>query len=63
MIPLFVTPLTPEILRQALESVRGQDVEQWLDEHLGPSPQSKKRKVLNAADAHNANRKEDPEPA
>jgi hypothetical protein len=63
MIPLLVTPLTPEILRQALESVRGQDVEQWLDEHLGPSPQSKKRKVLNAADAHNANRKEDPEPA
>jgi len=27
--------LTPELLRQALETVRGQDVEQWLEEHLG----------------------------
>jgi hypothetical protein len=63
MIPLLVTPLTPEFLRQALESVRGQDVEQWLEEHLGPSPQSKKREVLNAADGHNTNRNEDPEPA
>ena len=35
MIPLLVTPLTPELLRQALETVRGQDVEQWLEEHLG----------------------------
>ena len=45
MIPLLVTPLTPELLRQALETVRGQDVEQWLEEHLGPSAQKKKRVV------------------
>src|SRR5208282_5308959 len=46
MIPLLVTPLTPELLRQALETVRGQDVEQWLEEHLGLPPQKKKRVVL-----------------
>ena len=61
MIPLLVTPLTPELLRQALETVRGQDVEQWLEEHLGPSPQKKKRVVLTAAGCRNT--KEDPEPA
>ena len=31
-----------ELLRQASETVRGQDVEQWLEEHLG-CPQKKKR--------------------
>ena len=41
MIPLLVTPLTPELLRQALETVRGQDVEQWLEEHLGLPPEEK----------------------
>jgi hypothetical protein len=61
MIPLLVTPLTPELLRQALEAVRGQDVEQWLEEHLGPPPQKKKRIVLKAAGCHNE--KEAPEPA
>ena len=61
MIPLLVTPLTPELLRQALETVRGQDVEQWLEEHLGLPPQKKKRVVLTAAGRRNA--KEDPEPA
>jgi hypothetical protein len=61
MIPLLVTPLTPELLRQALETVHGQDVEQWLEEHLGPSPQKKKRLVLTAAGRRNP--KEDPEPA
>jgi hypothetical protein len=62
-IPLLVTQLTPELLRQALEAVRGQDVEQWLEEHLGPSPQSKKREVLTAAGCYNTNTEEDPEPA
>jgi hypothetical protein len=61
MIPLLVTPLMPELLRQALETVRGQDVEQWLEEHLGPPPQKKKRVVLTAAGCRNT--KEDPEPA
>jgi hypothetical protein len=35
-IPLLVTPLTPELLGHALETVREQDVEQWLEEHRGP---------------------------
>jgi hypothetical protein len=61
MIPMLVTPLTPELLRQALETVREQDVEQWLEEHLGPSPQKKKRVVLTAAGRDST--KEDPEPA
>jgi hypothetical protein len=61
MIPLLVTSLTADLLRQALESVRAQDVEEWLDEHLGPSPQKRKRAVLNAARPSDIN--EGPEPA
>ena len=61
MIPLLVTSLTADLLRQALETVRAQDVEEWLDEHLGPSPQKKKRAVLTAARSSNMN--EGPEPA
>jgi hypothetical protein len=60
-IPLLVTALTPELLRQALETVREQDVEQWLEEHLGPPQQKKKRVVLNAAGGRDT--KEDPKPA
>jgi hypothetical protein len=61
MIPLLVTSLTADLLRQALETIRAQDVEEWLDEHLGPSPPKKKRAVLNAARSSNMN--EGPEPA
>lgn len=61
MIPLLVTSLTADLLREALESVRVQDVEEWLEEHLGPSPQKKKRAVLTAARFSNTN--EGPEPA
>ena len=61
MIPLLVTSLTADLLRQALETVRAQDVEEWLDEHLGPSPQKKKRAVLTAARSSHTN--EGPEPA
>jgi hypothetical protein len=60
-IPLLVTPLTAELLRQALETVRGEDVEQWLEEHLGPSPQKKKRTVLAAAASPTTN--QGPKPA
>jgi hypothetical protein len=60
MIPLLVTPLTAELLRQALETVHSQDVEQWLEGHLGLAPQTKKRVVLTAAACQ---RTEDPEPA
>ena len=61
MIPLLVTSLTAALLRQALETVRAQDVEEWLDEDLGPSPQKKKRAVLTAARSSHTN--EGPEPA
>ncbi|MBV8399839.1 MAG: hypothetical protein JOZ17_14030 [Acetobacteraceae bacterium] len=61
MIPLLVTSLTADLLRQALETVRAQDVEEWLDEHRGPSPQKKKRAVLTAA--RSSNRNEGPKPA
>ncbi len=61
MIPLLVTSLTADLLRQALETVRAQDVEEWLEEHLGPSPQKKKRLVLTAARSRERN--EGPEPA
>jgi hypothetical protein len=60
-IPLLVTSLTADLLRQALETVRAQDVEEWLDEHLGASPQKKKRAVLTAARPSNMNG--GPEPA
>jgi hypothetical protein len=46
MIPLFATPLTAELLRQALESVHEQDVCHWVQQQLGPSPQAKKRAAL-----------------
>jgi hypothetical protein len=49
MIPLLVTRLTADLLRQALETVRAEDVQLWLAKHLGPSPQKKKRVVLAAA--------------
>jgi hypothetical protein len=60
-IPLLVTSLTADLLRQALETIRAQDVEEWLDEHLGSSPQKKKRAVLSAARSRNRN--EGPKPA
>jgi hypothetical protein len=49
MIPLFATALTVSLLRQALESVREQDVRLWVEHQLGPSPQKKKRAVLDAS--------------
>lgn len=61
MIPLLVTPLTPELLRQALETVHRQDVEEWLKQNLGPSPRKKKRIVLTAAAQHAP--EGDPKPA
>jgi hypothetical protein len=56
MIPLFVTPLTADLLRQALESVHEEDVRLWVEQHLGASPQQKKRVVLAAS----RDSKEDP---
>jgi len=36
-IPAFLTDLTAPLVREAMESVRLQDVEQWVDAHLGES--------------------------
>jgi len=49
MIPLFVTTLTADLLREALESVHEQDVRLWVRQQLGPSHQTKKRIVLEAS--------------
>jgi hypothetical protein len=49
MIPLFATALTADLLRTALESVHEQDVLFWVEQHLGFSPQKKKRVTLAAA--------------
>jgi hypothetical protein len=48
MIPLFATPLTASLLKDALETVHEDDLKLWLDQQLGPSPQKKKRTVLAA---------------
>jgi hypothetical protein len=49
MIPLLATTLTADLLRQALESVHEQDVRLWVEQQLGPSPQKKKRVVIDAS--------------
>jgi hypothetical protein len=49
LIPLFATTLTADLLRQALESVHEKDVRLWVEQHFGPSPQKKKRSVLDAS--------------
>ena len=49
VIPLLVTNLTADLLKAALQSVRKLDVDLWLANNLGPSPQSMKREVLAAA--------------
>lgn len=62
-IPLLVTTLTAELLGQALESVRAADVEQWLDDRLGPSPQKKKREVLTGVVSSGKHSNRGPKPA
>ena len=42
MIPLFATALTSDLLQAALESVHEEDVHQWVEQHLGCSPQKNK---------------------
>lgn len=59
MIPLFATHLTAELLREALESVHEEDVHRWVEQQLGPSPQTKKRVVLSSCRQSS----EDPDPA
>jgi uncharacterized membrane protein YdbT with pleckstrin-like domain len=39
LIPAFLSDLTAPVIREAMESVRTIDVEQWVDAHLGISMQ------------------------
>ena len=45
-IPAFLGDITPQNIRQALESVRQQDVNDWIDESVGQSNLSKRRKAF-----------------
>lgn len=47
-LPLMLTKLTTSMIREALESVHTQDVEQWAREHLGVSLLAKRRRALKA---------------
>jgi hypothetical protein len=45
-IPAFIADLTAPLVRQAIESVRTVDVEEWVDKHLGTSMLTKRRRAL-----------------
>ena len=45
-IPAFLTDLTAPLVREAMESVRLLDVEQWVDAHLGDSMLKRRRQAL-----------------
>jgi hypothetical protein len=47
-LPLMLTKLTTSMIREALESVQTQDVEQWARTHLGVSMLAKRRRALKA---------------
>ncbi|MEK8016881.1 MAG: hypothetical protein VSS75_008430 [Candidatus Parabeggiatoa sp.] len=45
-IPAFLGDITPQNIKQAFESVRQQDVNDWIDESVGQSDLSKRRKAF-----------------
>jgi hypothetical protein len=45
-IPAFLADITPQSIKQALESTRQQDVNNWIDESIGQSRLSKRRKAF-----------------
>ena len=45
-IPAFLGEITPENIKQALESVHQQDVNNWIEESIGQSNLSKRRKAF-----------------
>lgn len=45
-IPAFLGKITPDNLKQALESVHQQDVEDWLEDSIGQSTLSKRREAF-----------------
>jgi hypothetical protein len=46
MIPAFLSDLSAPAIREAMESVRTLDVQQWLDTHLGASMLARRRRAL-----------------
>jgi hypothetical protein len=46
MIPLFLTELTQDLVRQAMETIRTADVRRWIQEHIGPSMLAKRIQAL-----------------
>jgi hypothetical protein len=48
MIPAFLTELTPQVIHEAMTSVRTIDVEQWVETHLGDSMLKRRRQALKA---------------
>jgi hypothetical protein len=49
MLPLFATPLTASLLREALDTVHEENLKIWIEQQLGLSPQKKKSAVMSAA--------------
>ena len=45
-IPAFLSDLTPPVIREAMESVRTIDVENWVETHLGDSMLKRRRRAL-----------------
>jgi hypothetical protein len=45
-IPAFLGDITPQSIKQALESIRQQDVNDWIDDSIGQSSLSKRRKAF-----------------
>jgi hypothetical protein len=62
-LPVLVTELTEELVKEAMETVRGMDVQKWLEQELGSSPQKKKRAVLAAIQGEQVADTEDTEAA
>jgi hypothetical protein len=46
LIPAFLSDLSAPLIREAMESVRSLDVQQWLDKTLGPSMLARRRRTL-----------------
>ncbi|MGB5737350.1 MAG: hypothetical protein WBM40_23230, partial [Thiohalocapsa sp.] len=46
LIPAFLSDLSAPAIREAMESVRTLDVQQWLDKHLGASMLARRRRAL-----------------
>ena len=48
-LPLCTVQLTTTLVQNAMEAVRGIDVEQWLNETLGPSSLAKRKLMFQSS--------------